>query len=66
IKEHNHSVSAELPDRMYIYDMLLRSYNWPKMRNNINCLIRNCHVCQCHKVNSRTTYRLLITLQASK
>jgi len=59
IQMHHEVLVAGQPGRSKTLELLSRNYHWPKMWQDVERFIRNCHTCRQSKTSRHAPYRVL-------
>jgi len=59
IQTHHEVPVAGHPGRSKTLELLTRNYHWPKMRQDVERFVRNCHTCRQSKTSRHTPFGVL-------
>jgi transposase InsO family protein len=59
MQQHHDAPVAGHPGRSKTLELLCRTYHWPKMRQDVERYVRNCHVCQRSRTGRHAPYGIL-------
>lgn len=59
IQNHHDSPAAGHPGRAKTLELLSRAYYWPKMYQDVDQYVRNCHICQRARTGRHAPYGIL-------
>jgi transposase InsO family protein len=59
MQQHHDAPVAGHPGRSKTLELLCRTYYWPKMRQDVERYVRNCHICQRSRTGRHAPYGIL-------